>query len=263
VRAETTLRSDGLSTDQARRALAPPALPTRTLGADDQGKQGVAFVASLLLYMQLIIFGMSVASGVVEEKSSRVVEILLAAIPARALLAGKILGIGVLGLMQLVIVAVVGLVSASLSGAVELDSDQAGVLGVVLVWFVLGYLLYASIYAICGVIVSRQEDLQSSSTPVTMILVACYLVAFPVLDDPSSSLAVIVSLVPFSSPIVMPVRAVVGEAGPAEIAASLGLLVLAIGLLIPLAARIYEGTVLRMGKPLKLREALRTARATR
>jgi ABC-2 type transport system permease protein len=84
-----------------------------------------------------------------------------------------------------------------------------------------------------------------------------------VLDDPSSSLAVIVSLVPFSSPIVMPVRAVVGEAGPAEIAASLGLLVLAIGLLIPLAARIYEGTVLRMGKPLKLREALRTARAMR
>jgi ABC-2 type transport system permease protein len=213
--------------------------------------------------MQLILFGMAVASGVVEEKSSRVVEILLAAIPARALLAGKILGIGALGLMQLVLVAVVGLVTASLSGAVALDSGQIGVLAVVFVWFVLGFLLYAAIYAIAGVIVSRQEDLQSSSTPVTMILVAGYLVAFPVLDDPSSTLAVVVSLVPFSSPIIMPVRAVVGEAGAAEIAVSLALLVVSIGLLIPLAARIYEGSVLRMGKPLKVREALRTARARR
>ncbi len=105
--------------------------------------------------------------------------------------------------------------------------------------------------------------MQSSSTPVTMVLVAGYLVAFPVLEDPSSSLAVISSLVPFTSPIVMPVRAVVGEASPAEIAASVGLLVLSIGLLIPLAARIYAGSVLQIGKPLKVREAMRAARTAR
>ncbi len=127
----------------------------------------------------------------------------------------------------------------------------------------LGYLFYSTIYAISGVIVSRQEDLQSSSTPVTMVLVAGYLVAFPVLEDPGSSLAVISSLVPFTSPIVMPVRVAVGEASGAEIAASLGILALSIALLIPLAARIYEGSVLRMGKPMKVREALRAARATR
>jgi ABC-2 type transport system permease protein len=96
-----------------------------------------------------------------------------------------------------------------------------------------------------------------------MVLVAGYLVAFPVLEDPASSLAVISSLVPFTSPIVMPVRVAVGEAGAAEIAASLGILVLAVALLIPLAARIYEGSVLRMGKPMKVREALRVARAAR
>ena len=125
----------------------------------------MAFVASLLLYMQLIIFGLAVASGVVEEKSSRVIEVLMAAVPPRALLAGKVLGIGALGLLQLALTAFVGLAVASASGALELRSADAGILAVVLLWFVLGYVFYSTIYAISGVIVSRQEDLQSSSTP--------------------------------------------------------------------------------------------------
>ena len=264
VRAAEILRREGLSEADARQALAPPGLQTRALGSSEaEERKGVAFIASLLLYMQLIIFGLAVASGVVEEKSSRVIEVLMAAVPPRALLAGKVLGIGALGLVQLALTAFVGLAAASASGALELRSADVGILAVVLLWFVLGYLFYSTIYAISGVIVSRQEDLNSSSTPVTMVLVAGYLVAFPVLEDPGSSLAVISSLLPFTSPIVMPVRVAVGEAGTAEIAASLGLLALSIALLIPLAARIYEGSVLRMGKPMKVREALRAARATR
>jgi ABC-2 type transport system permease protein len=187
----------------------------------------------------------------------------MAAVAPRALLARKINGNGALGLLQLALTVVVGLGVASATGAIELRSADLGTLGVVLVWFVLGYLFYAALYAISGVIVSRQEDLQSSSTPVTMVLIAGYLVAFPVLDDPGSSLAVISSLVPFTAPIVMPVRVAVGEASGAEIVASLGILVVAIALLVPLGARIYEGAVLRMGKPMKLREALNAARATR
>lgn len=264
VRAAELLRSKGLSTADARRALAPPPLEVRALGgAEDDSRKGLAFVASLLLYLQLIIFGVAVASGVVEEKSSRVIEILLAAVAPRALLAGKILGIGLLGLLQLGLTVVVGLAAGAASGSVDLQSADAGVLAVVLVWFLLGYLLFSALYAISGVIVSRQEDLQASSTPVTMVLVACYLVGFPTLETPDSGLAVIASLVPLSSPIIMPVRVVVGEASAVEVAASLGLLALAIALLIPLGARIYEATVLRMGKPLKLREAWRAARATR
>jgi ABC-2 type transport system permease protein len=263
VRAAATLRAQGVSPDAARRAIAPPALHVRTLGGDDEERRGIAFIASLLLYVQLIVFGLAVASGVVEEKSSRVAEVLLAAIAPRALLAGKILGIGVVGLLQLTLTAIAGLAAAALSGAVALQTDHAGVLAAVLVWFLLGYTLYAAIYAVTGVLVSRQEDMQSSSMPVTMILVAGYLVALPVLDDPGGLLAVVTSLLPLTSPIVMPVRAVMGDAGAVEIAASLGLLVLAIGLLVPLAARIYERSILRMGKPLKLRDALRIARATR
>jgi ABC-2 type transport system permease protein len=258
VRAGETLRREGVSEADARRALDPPPLQVRALeGGDDDERQGVAFVASLLLYMQLILYGLAVASGVVEEKASRVVEVLLAAIPARAILAGKIAGIGLLGLLQLALVAVVGLGLASASGAIELEAGDAGVLAVVLVWFLLGFVLWASLYAIAGVIVSRQEDLQTTTTPLTVVLVVCYLLAFPALDDPGSSLAVVSSLVPLSSPIIMPARVAIGEAGAFEIVASLGLLAASIGLLVPLGARIYEGAVLRMGKPLKLSEALR------
>lgn len=256
VRAGEALRSEGVSGSEARRVLDPPPLRTRALeGGADGGDEGVAVAASLLLYLQLILYGLAVASGVVEEKSSRVVEVLLASIPPRSLLAGKIAGIGLLGLLQLLLTAVVGLGLASASGAIELDAGDAGVLAVVLVWFLLGYLLWACLYAMAGAIVSRQEDLQSSTTVLTLVLVVSYLVAFPALEDPESTIAVIASLVPLSSPIIMPVRVTVDAASPVEIVASLGLLVVGIALLVPLGARIYENAVLRMGKPLKLREA--------
>jgi ABC-2 type transport system permease protein len=228
--------------------------------SDDDGRSGIAFTASLILYGQLIVFGLAVATGVVEEKASRVVEVLLAAIGARPLLAGKIAGIGLLGLLQLFVFGVVGLAVASASGAIELDSADAGALAVALVWFLLGYAFWAALYAIAGVIVSRQEDLQSSSTPLTMLLVVSYLLVFPALDDPSSTLAVVTSIVPFCSPIVMPARIVLGEAGAVEVVASLATLAVSTVLLTALAARIYEGAILRMGRPLRLTEAMRLAR---
>jgi ABC-2 type transport system permease protein len=264
VRAGEALRSEGVSPEAARRALDPPPLRVTSLDGDrDEGAEGVAFAASLLLYLQLIGYGLAVASGVVEEKASRVVEVVLSAIQARALLAGKIAGIGLLGLLQTLVTAVVGLGLASASGAIELDGGDAGTLAVVSVWFLLGYVFWACMYAIAGAIVSRQEDLQSSTTVLTVLLVICYLLAFPVLDDPDSTLAVVSSLVPFSSPIVMPVRVAMGEAGVAEIAASLGFLVVGVALLVPIGARIYENAVLRMGRPVKLREAWRATPAGR
>jgi ABC-2 type transport system permease protein len=215
----------------------------------------VAFAASLLLYLQLIVYGLAVASGVVEEKASRVVEVLLAAIPPRALLAGKIAGVGAVGLLQMLVVTGVGLALAAASGAIELEGGQAGTLAVVLIWFLLGYLVWAALFAMAGAIVSRQEDLQSSTTVLTVLLVVSYLIAFPALDDPGSALAVAGSIIPLSSPIIMPSLVALGEASVAEVVASLALFGVAIAVLVPIGARIYENAVLRMGKPLKLREA--------
>jgi ABC-2 type transport system permease protein len=260
VRVGASLRRAGLDEAEARRALDPPPLRVEAMEADDDGRSGIAFTASLILYGQLIVFGLAVATGVVEEKASRVVEVLLAAIAPRALLAGKIAGIGLLGLLQLFLFGVVGLAAAAASGAIDLDGADAGAFGVALLWFLFGYAFWASLYAISGVIVSRQEDLQSSSTPLTMLLVVSYLLVFPALDDPSSTLAVVSSLVPFCSPIVMPARVVLGEASAVEVAASLGLLAVSVLFLLMLGARIYERAILRMGRPLRLTEALRLAR---
>jgi ABC-2 type transport system permease protein len=256
VRAAEALRQEGLSRAEARRALDPPPLPTRSLeGEADEGEEGVAFAASLLLYLQLIVYGLAVASGVVEEKASRVVEVLLAAIPPRALLAGKIAGIGAVGLLQMLLVTGVGLGLAAASGAIEVDGGQAGTFAVVLIWFLLGYLVWAALFAMAGAIVSRQEDLQSSTTVLSVLLVVSYLIAFPALDDPDSALAVAGSIIPLSSPIIMPSLVALGEASAVELVASLALFGLAIAALVPVGARIYENAVLRMGKPLKLREA--------
>jgi ABC-2 type transport system permease protein len=261
VRAEVLLRDQGVGASEARRALDPPPLAVRTLDEDGDDRSGIAFTASLILYLQLIVYGLAVATGVVEEKASRVVEVLLATISPRSLLAGKIAGIGLLGLLQLLVVGLVGLAAAAASGAIDLGGADAGALAVALVWFLFGYALWASLYAISGVIVSRQEDLQSSSTPLTMLLVVSYLLVFPVLDDPSSTLAVVTSLVPLCSPIVMPARVTLGDAGTVEMVASLGLLAASVLLLLALGARIYEGAILRTGRPLKLAEAWRLARA--
>jgi ABC-2 type transport system permease protein len=263
VRAAAALRAEGVSGADARRALDPPPLRVSALEGDgnEDDRSGVAFVASLLLYLQLIGYGLTVATGVVEEKASRVVEVLLAAIPARALLAGKLIGIGLLGLIQMLLAAVVGLAAAVASGALELDGATLGALGVALVWFLFGYALWASMYAVSGAIVSRQEDLQGSSTVLTLLLVVAYLVAFPVIDDPSSPLATITALVPLSSPIVMPALVALGEASAVEIAASLALLALSVAVLVRIGASIYDAVILRTGRPLKLAEAWRATRA--
>jgi ABC-2 type transport system permease protein len=261
VRSAARLRAEGLSPDEVRSALDPVPLRTVSLsGENDDERTGVAFVASLLLYGQLIFYGLAVATGVVEEKASRVVEVLLAAIEPRSLLAGKVIGIGLLGLAQLALVVLAGLVAASASGAVELDGTTFATLGVVLVWFLFGYAFYACLYAVSGVLVSRQEDLQSSSAPLTALLVLGYLVALPAVYNPTSTLAQIAGLVPFCSPMVMPALVAQGEASAAEIAVSLGLLAGGVAVLIPLGARIYEAGILRMGRPVKLVEVWRSAR---
>lgn len=263
VRGAKLLRSRGVGENAARRALDPPPLRLKALESDEREdeRRGVAMAASFLLYGQLITFGLWVAMGVVEEKASRVVEVLLASVKPRDLLAGKIIGLGLLGLLQLVLAGAVGVALAELSGAIGLDRTTLETLAVVLVWFVFGYALYACLYAMTGVLVSRQEDLQSATTPLTFAIVLAFLVAFPALDEPSGTIARVASIVPFTSPIVMPVRVALGEADAIEIIASLALLAGSVAVLVPLGARIYEGAILRTGRPLKLLEAWRAARA--
>jgi ABC-2 type transport system permease protein len=258
------LREAGLDDQEAARTLSPPPLPLTTVEPVNEAAEeraGFAFIAVILLYGQLIGMGYFVAMGVVEEKSSRVVELLLSTLRPRHLLAGKILGLGVLGLLQLLLLAVVGLAVAGLGGALDIDGDVLVAAGLALVWFVVGYAFYAAAFACTASLVSRQEDLQSVLTPLTIVLMVGFFLSFAVAGDPDGTLAKVVSYIPPVAPMTMPQRIALEEAGAVEVVGALAVTLGATALLVPLAARIYSGAVLRTGGTIKLLDAWRAARA--
>jgi ABC-2 type transport system permease protein len=259
LRAEAALRDSGLTAEQVRAALVQPPLEIDALEpVDDRRRElsAVAFVGVLALYGQLFAYGYWVAAGVVEEKSSRVVEVLLATVRPSQLLRGKIAGIGMLGLSQLLLIGVIGLVTSRLVGSLDFPAGAVSTIAIVLLWFVLGFFFYAGLFAVAGSIVSRQEDLQSTMTPLTILIVASFIVGINATSDPSSTLATVASLLPPSAPLVMPTRLVLGESGLADALLSAAISIGATIALIPIATKIYTGAVLRPGR-VRLRQVWR------
>jgi ABC-2 type transport system permease protein len=229
--------------------------------AADGQRTAVAIVGVLVLYSLLILFAQFVAQGVVEEKASRVVELLLATMRPWQLLAGKILGLGVLGLGQIAVIAAVGTGGALAFDVVELPGELVGTVLWLLFWFVLGYALFASLFAVAASLVSRQEDLGSVLTPASLVLVAGFIVALQAASDPRSTLAVVTSYVPGLSPMVMPVRQAAGDVALWEVAVAVLLMLVAIALVVRLGGRVYSGALLRTSGRTKLKEALRAGQA--
>jgi ABC-2 type transport system permease protein len=264
VRAQQTLERAGVVQGEIQSALAPPPLPVRSLDPVDENarsKRTIATVAVFLLYGQIIGYCFAVAMGVVEEKSTRVVEVLLAAVRPVQLLAGKIIGIGLVGLLQLAIIGVIGLAAAVASNAITLPPDAAGTIGSVLLWFLLGYAFYSSLFAVAGAIVSRQEELQNTATPLNLLMLASFFIAFSSsVSGADTTLARVSSFLPPVAPLVMPLRIAGGDAAPWEVAVSLAIMLVSIVAVVVLAARLYEGAILRTGARVKLRDAWRGAR---
>ena len=240
-----------------------PEVAVTPLGdAEDDGQRVVvAIIGVVVLYSLLILFAQFVAQGVVEEKASRVVELLLATMRPWQLLAGKILGLGLLGLGQIVVIGVIGMTAALALDLVDVPGALVGTVATVVAWFVLGYAFYASVFAVAASLVSRQEDLGSVLTPASMLLVAGFVVAVQAAGDPTGTLATVTSYVPGLSPLVMPVRQAAGEAAGWEVALAVVLMLLAIGLAVRLGGRVYAGALLRTSGRTKIREALRAERA--
>jgi ABC-2 type transport system permease protein len=250
---------DPLSVHQAVSAAHVDVQPLEQRDPQAAQKLIVGVVVAVLLYLSIITYGMLVAQGVVEEKSSRVVEILLSTVRPWHLLLGKVLGLGVVGLTQLAILAVVGLVAAigtGVLGAISGIAVGAVVWGIV--WYLLGFLLYAMIYGAAGSLVSRQEDTQSVVAPVNIALVIGFVAGINLITQSAGSTATkIVSLIPLLSPVLMPARISTGSAAPWEIVTSVVLTVALIALVTWLGARIYRNGVLRVGSRLKLTDAFR------
>lgn len=218
-------------------------------------RQVVAIFVAILLYVAIVLYGQIVAAGVVEEKANRIIEILLSTVRARQLLFGKVIGIGLLGLIQLLLVGAVALVATLKTQVISVPSiEVVSVLGGLL-WFVLGFVFFALIFAAGGSMVSRQEDLGAVTAPISMILVGTYLAFFWVVANPTNPVAVAISVVPLFAPILMPARMASGDAAAWQVVLALVLMVMAIFGLNRLAARIYENSVLRVGSRVGWRQA--------
>jgi ABC-2 type transport system permease protein len=208
----------------------------------------------IVFFMSAMTFGSTIAQNVVEEKQTRVVEILMSAIPVQALLAGKVLGNSILAFGQIALTAVLSVIGLTILGQTDLLTG----LGMPIVWFVvffaIGFVLLASLFAATASMVSRQEDISSTTTPVTMLVMLPYFAV--VFFNANPLVLTIMSYVPFSAPVGMPVRLFLGTAAWWEPLVSLAILAVTTASTIWLASRIYQNSLLKMGARVKWREAL-------
>jgi ABC-2 type transport system permease protein len=264
--------------DPARQAqiFAPPAFAVSATKAASAGTQsdtekntnrGIAYILDILLYTTIIVYGMWIAGGVVEEKSNRIMEIMINAATPTQLMAGKILGIGAAALTQYLCITVPGAVAlasqgriaqallGTRSGATALDLTGLSVTAVVafLGFFILGFLLYAGLYAGAGSLVSRQEEVQQIAAPMQVAMIGSFFAALFTLSTPDAPLARVLAFVPLTSPLVMLTRVLVGHPAPWEVALSVAILIASIALAVTLAARIYRVGVLLYGARPNLR----------
>ena len=250
----------GADVDPARLAQQAQVSVDTTQPVDpNRGEQlALTLVGTALLFFSVSGYGALVATGVVEEKQSRVVELLLATIKPWQLLSGKVFGLGAVGLLQLVILGGIGVVVAAVSGVLTVPAAAAGTFAIVIVWYLIGFFLFASLYAAIGSTVSRQEELNSVVAPLILVLIIPIIVVFNVLPgDPRNELAAVLSFIPFLSQTVMPARYALGAAPLWEVGVSALIALVTVAVVVRVAGRVYENSVLRTGARVGLREALR------
>lgn len=263
----------GLTTDEVQRIVRPVSVTVSDLSAE--GEQGgstgldatqlargtAAFFSVVVLFILVMAFGQFVGMAVVEEKQSRVAELVLAKVSTSAMLLGKVLGIGGLGLAQLVVLGLTYLAGVEAFGqgsrTIEIIRLGTGTLAWMGLWFALGYLMYSTLFATMGATVSRPEDLQSLTYLPSTLLLPAYVVAGLSLTGTPSALLAPMSLVPWWAPLLMSFRMAIGDAEPWEVLVGLGGSVVFVAALVWFGSRVYRGAALRTGARVSFREAFR------
>ena len=248
----------GLSGAETDAVLRPEALAVVVLEPEDDDDVGrlVGMATAVLLFISVTTFGGFVLSGVVEEKTTAVVEILLAHVRAHHLLAGKVLGIGTVALVQFAATMAAGLIALFISGTTVPTEVWVSV-PAALLWFIAGFALYSTLFALAGSFVSRQDDAQAAAAPISMCFTAGYIVVFAVGGSPDSLVATILSLLPPFAPLLMPLRMATGDAAVWQIVLSAALLIGSAYGILRVAGRMYAHTVLHRGTRITWRQALK------
>ncbi len=250
----------GLDDTEVAAVVSPSPLAETFLeqSGDDDNSVGqvVGTMTAILLFISINAFGGMVLTGVVEEKTTGVVEVLLSHVRAHQLLAGKVLGIGTVAMMQFTAAVAAGVVALRISGN-SIPGEVWVSLPTTILWFVVGFVFYSTLYALAGSFVSRQEDAQGAAAPISIIFTAAYLAVFALGAAPASTVTRVVSVLPPFAPLLMPLRIATGAASIVEIVVAAVLLLSATFAMLRLAGAVYARTLLHRGSRLGWRDALK------
>jgi ABC-2 type transport system permease protein len=222
----------------------------------------------MILYSALMTWGLGISRGIVEEKGSRVIEVLLSSIRPRDLLVGKVVGLGLAGLTQMAIWGAVGLslsayAATATAGVLENVHIDPIVFLYFVVFFLLGFLLYASIFTVVGSMCSDEQDAQQLQGLVTMPLIIPIIVLMFIVQSPNGALSVVLSLIPLFTPMIMLARVILLEPPLWQVLLGIALLAASIWWAIGFSARVYRVGILMYGKRPNLRELIRWYRLAR
>jgi len=270
---EKRLLSSGLQPEKIKKLT--HTIDLQTIKINKSGKESESdfeseyfsiFVFVMILYMTLIMYGTGIMRSIVQEKSNKVVEVILASARPVQLMTGKILGQGLVGLTQYILWATVG-IAIRFAGAqiTAFDTNVLHFSTATMIWFVvyyvLGYFLFSALYAIVGVASTTDQEAQQASMPITLLLIVPILVLTMLVKNPDSPLIITLSYIPFFSPIIMFARISIGDVPFWDIAASIALLITTIIVLINITAKIFRVGILMTGKRATLPEILRWLRS--
>lgn len=243
-------------------------------GESGQATFFLGYFVGLILYMVILLYGVNVMRSVIEEKQNRIIEVLVSSLKPFQLMMGKVIGVGAVGIFQFLIwsltayvmihyrAAILGVfkVSPEAVASVQLPAVGGLLLAVAGAYFLLGYMLYSAMFAMVGSTCNTESEAQQAQQPVMMILVGALMLLFPVLNDPGGQLGVVASMIPFSSPIIMPIRVAASDVPPAELAMSLAIGFISVALVVWVAGRVYRIGILMYGKRPSLKELWRWAK---
>ena len=274
------LEREGVDPRVVARARIPVRLETKkiaggkTTGETAAQSFSLAYFMGIILYTAILLYGINVMSSVLEEKTTRIVEVLVSSLRPFQLMLGKVLGVGAVSIFQFLIWGVSARLlfthrPAFLTGRDVGEADQifqvphvsGATAAVFITYFLGGFFLYSAMFAAVGAISSSEQEARQAQQPISWLLVLSFVSMFGMLNDPGSAFAITLSLIPFSSPIAMPVRWVAGNLPTYEVALSLAILGVSIVVVTWIAARIYRVGILMTGKRPNLRELVRWVRA--
>lgn len=247
-----------------------PEFEVELIETDENAAKGnvmIMMMISLVLFYAVFFCAQQVSVAITTEKTSKIIETLVTSTDSKTIVLGKTLGIGIIGLVQVILMITVAIISAKfcmepeiLNSIFDLSSITPKLLILTLIYFCFGYALYSLFFALTGATVSKQEDVQYANGPVSFVAVIGFYLAYFSMMNPSSSLNKISGIVPISSPFSMPLRIMMGTATNGEILASLAVLIATTILLAYIAIKVYSSTILNTGARLSLKDAIKMAK---